>query len=203
MTLSRRLHPPLLSLLLGLAFGGGDPIVVSIARGEKGAFFLQSDFRVDADLKTTWDVLTDFERIPTFVSSISRSKVRMVDRNHLLLDQEARWRVLFVGGHSHVLLDTRLKPMREISFTDLKKSDFSCYEGGWLLEDESQRVHVRYLLKVRLNFALLHAVATGMLRETAARFLNEVRDEIDRRTRPAGGRIESVAGEDATTARAR
>lgn len=171
----------LLALLSPWTWAHGDPIAVSIVRGEGGAILLDSEFVIHSTRRNAWDVLTDFEHLSTFVSSIASSSVRAVSNNRLLLDQEARWRVLFFGGRSRLLLDTTLTPMSQIGFTDLKRVDFECYEGRWSIDEVNEGVRVHYHLKVRMNSAFLSSAAPGLLKETAAKFLGEVRVEIRRR----------------------
>jgi ribosome-associated toxin RatA of RatAB toxin-antitoxin module len=167
-------------------WGQGDPIAVTIVRGE-GGLLLDSVFYAHSTRSNAWEVLTDFERLSNFVSSIARSSARIVSNNRLLLDQEARWRVLIFGGRSRVLLDTVLTPMSEIEFIDLKRVDFSSYEGRWLIDEVNDRVRVHYHLKVRMHSAFLNSAAPGLLKETAAKFLGEVCGEIQRRGAVRGG----------------
>jgi hypothetical protein len=116
---------------------------------------LQGQFYVAADRSVAWAVLTDYENIPQFVSSVKVSRVEKRHRNDILLVQEMEGGFLFLTKRVHLLLKIHETPLSTIAFEDADHQDFSVYQGYWNLEACPQGgVSVLYQLTACRKFDL-------------------------------------------------
>ncbi|MBI3292650.1 MAG: hypothetical protein HYZ73_07585 [Elusimicrobia bacterium] len=70
-------------------------VFVALSDVNHGAYRLEGHFVVEAPRHVVWEVLTDYDHIREFVSSIRTSQVKQRDKDWLLLEQDAVGRVLF------------------------------------------------------------------------------------------------------------
>jgi hypothetical protein len=124
-------------------------------RENAGVEELQGQFFVRADRRVAWAVLTDYDHISQFVSSVKISRVEKRKRDDLLLVQEMEGGILFFTKRVHLLLKIHETPMGTIAFEDQDHRDFSVYQGSWNIEACPQGgVSVLYQLTVCKNFDL-------------------------------------------------
>jgi hypothetical protein len=158
--------------------GGVD---VSLTRRPDKAYEVRGAFTVAVSTEAVWSALTDYERIPTFVSSMRASRVRgRRGDGTILVEQEAVGRMFFVSRGVRTLLEVRRDDDR-LRFTDVSRRDFSVYDGEWAARTAADGVHVSYHLILRPRatapaFLLGRAVKRG-----ARELLDQVRVEIARR----------------------
>jgi hypothetical protein len=148
--------------LIGVGIGaamlcGADPLyrpVALTAQETAGVDGLKGRFYVAADPAVAWGVLTDYERIPRFVSSMKVSRIELrEDPQDLLLTQEAEGGILFFTKRVHVLLKVHETPMTTIDFEDVDNRDFSLYRGSWTITPCPQGgVSVVYQLNAHRKF---------------------------------------------------
>jgi ribosome-associated toxin RatA of RatAB toxin-antitoxin module len=119
----------------------------------KGVDEIRAQFFVNADPQTAWTVLTDFEHIPQFVSSMKKSHIEEVKDGDIYLCQEAEAGFLFITKRVHVLLRVHEVPGQSISFQDVSRKDFYFYQGSWNIDPGPQGgVTVTYQLEAQKNF---------------------------------------------------
>jgi len=127
--------------------------VLFVSHEKAGVDQLRAEFYVDADPLTAWKVLSDYERIPQFVSGIKVSRVEERDGDDLFLTQEAEGGFLFITKTVHVLLKVHEIPGESIAFEDVSHKDFYFYQGSWNIEPVPQGgVSVVYELTAKRNF---------------------------------------------------
>lgn len=135
---------------------GAAPIFqpISFSSNEtKGVDEIKAQFFVNADDQTAWNVLTDFEHIPQFVSSMKKSHIEEVKDGDIYLCQEAEAGFLFITKRVHVLLRVHEVPGQSISFQDVSQKDFYFYQGSWNIDPGPQGgVTVTYHLQAQKNF---------------------------------------------------
>ena len=154
-----KLHKFLLLLMLGTGAAficGAGPLFrpISFSSNEKaGMDEIKAQFFVDADQSTAWKVLSDYERIPQFVSSMKKSHIEEVKDGDIYLCQEAEAGFLFITKRVHVLLRVHEVPGQSISFQDVSQKDFYFYQGSWNIDPGPQGgVTITYHLQAQKNF---------------------------------------------------
>ena len=127
---------------------------ISFSSNEKaGVDEIKAQFFVDADQSTAWKVLSDYERIPQFVSSMKKSHIEETKDGDIYLCQEAEAGFLFITKRVHVLLRVHEVPGQSISFQDVSQKDFYFYQGSWNIDPGPQGgVTVTYHLQAQKNF---------------------------------------------------
>jgi ribosome-associated toxin RatA of RatAB toxin-antitoxin module len=158
-------------------------VSLTLTEERQGAYRLEGGFYVEVSCQTVWEVLTDYDRIDEFVSSMKASAVKEVKEGRILLEQVAFGRVLIFSKEIHVLLEVHEEPMSRIAFEDVLHKDFKFYAGSWALEEISDGCRVRYQLQATPDFSAPNFIVKEIFMETAKNLLEEVRLEIGKRAR--------------------
>jgi ribosome-associated toxin RatA of RatAB toxin-antitoxin module len=154
---------PLRQLLLLVIMGTGAAMLcgagplfqpISFSSNEKaGVDEIKARFFVDADPSVAWKVLSDYECIPQFVSSMKKSHIEERKDGDIYLCQEAEAGFLFITKRVHVLLKVHEVPGQSISFQDVSQKDFYFYQGSWNIDPGPQGgVTITYHLQAQKNF---------------------------------------------------
>lgn len=154
---------------------------LSIENAGKRSYQLNGRFTVQASSLVVWEVLTDYDRISGFVSSLRLSEVVERRSSVIFLKQEAQGSFFFFSRRVHVLLALREEPGRKITFTDVSGEDFEYYAGSWEIREVSEGVEVAYRLAAKRAFLAPNFVAKGVMKKNIAGLLREVKEEILRR----------------------
>lgn len=144
-------------------------------------FKIEGRFTVQASSRETWLVLSDYDHIGEFVSSVNSSKTKERHADHLLVEQTNRDRFWFFAWRFGVLLKVRETPNQKIEFEDLLKKDFKSYQGFWQIESSEGETFVRYYLLVEHRARVPSFVTREFIRKDVERLLTEVAAEIERR----------------------
>lgn len=157
-------------------------VTLTLETPEDGIYSLEGRFSVRAPRQVVWNTLTDYDGVDDFVSSIVSS--RFIDKagDHVLVEQYAKARILFFSREIHVLLRIHEQPFRAIRFQDISGKDFKFYSGSWELEESRGVVSVAYKLKAKRRFHAPDFLAQSAFKKNARAMLEEVCDEILRRT---------------------
>ncbi len=177
-----------LACALGLCVSStawGADVSLRIEEDRPGWYVMEGSFTVAATREMVWGVLTDYDRIGRFVSSIRTSRVLERHPDHLLLEQVASGGVLFFRRRTSVLLVIYEEPLRSIWFQDTSGKDFVSYAGAWRIEPQPRYVRVEYRLEAAPRFYIPGFLARGIFRKSAERLLDEVRLEIMKRASAA------------------
>jgi len=154
---------------------------VSLAFQEKdGRYDIEGFFYVTADPKTAWNVLSDYDHIPSFVHDMKLSRVQVREGNDILLRQEAEGGFLFFTQKVRLFLHVLETPEKSIQFTDIAHKDFKSYEGSWTIEamPATQDLKVSYRLVADSNFSAPAFLASDAVKGGAQGLLVAVRKEI-------------------------
>ncbi len=176
----------LLALAASLCRGGrafAEDVSLTIEATGPRSSRVEGVFTVDASSATVWNVLTDYVRMPRFVSGMKKSRVIEKDGRFLLLNQVAAGKFLCFSRAVEVLLKVRERPEDEISFEDVSHKDFKSYRGHWRIEGAPPSVLVVYSLESTRKFFVPGFMARGLFRKNAENLLVDVRNEILRRAR--------------------
>ena len=153
-------------------------VVVSLADTSDGTVRLEGRFTVAASSATAWSVLTDYEHIPAFVSSMRSSRVKSRDDGCLLVEQESVGKALLFHRKVYVLLRVRETPRELIAFEDLSKASFDRYEGAWQLRPTPGGVEVTYRLTAKGGVTAPGFLLRGAYRKMVGELLEQVRTRI-------------------------
>lgn len=179
-----RRAPLLLALwLAGLAaapfaLGASPEPVVANTPADCG---VRGSFTAAVPQSVAWEVLTDYDGIARFVSSMHASRMESDSSGHRRLRQQAIARFLLMSRRMEVLLELEETPTRRISFRDQLQGDFLRYHGEWRLSTDGSLVRVEYDLLAEPRSAMARALCRRSLRNTARELLEEVRAEMLRR----------------------
>jgi carbon monoxide dehydrogenase subunit G len=149
----------------------------------EGAYELRGSFDTAAPLDVVWDVLTDYERIPSFVESMKHSTIERRTGARLQIRQEAVVGVFPVRRKARLLLDALERRPERIEFRDTLGRDFRFYRGAWDLREDSTGTRVAYSLDADPLAVVPSWIGRGMMRRSATDLLEQVRAEIERRAR--------------------
>lgn len=154
---------------------------VSLTRLPDKTYEVSGFFTVDASTTVVWGVLTDYEKIPSFVSAMRLSRVQENRRDgSLLVAQRAVGELFFLSKTMRILLEVRRSP-EFLRFTDVGHQDFRTYDGEWEVRPLSVGARVNYHLLVEPGFAAPAFIMSRTLKRGARDLLDQVRAEIVRR----------------------
>ncbi len=154
---------------------------------EAGAVHVEGELRVSAPPSVAWQVLTDYDHLPEFVSSMKSSRSWRGPQG-LRVEQEALGRFGLFHSTLRVVLAITEEARRSISFEDTAACHcFKLYRGSWTILPEAGGALVRYRLDAEPSSAAARLVAKRAMRRNVAKLLVEVGREMERRARSAHG----------------
>jgi ribosome-associated toxin RatA of RatAB toxin-antitoxin module len=162
-----------------IAAAVGD-VSVRVTRSEEG-IEVEGRCLVDAPPTTVWAVLTDYDGIDRFVSSMRESHVSERSEDHVLVDQVAVGRLFLFSRRLRTRLLVREEPLVRIVFEDVLKRDFALYQGDWRIQSRDGGTEVVYRAVARPARAVPDMMLRGMFKSTVRDLLSQVRVEIERR----------------------
>ena len=171
----------LILALLGAAAAARAATEVSVRRRPDKIYEVAGHFAVQASTTAVWGVLTDYDHIPAFVSSMRSSKVRETRADgSLLVEQRAVGDMFFLSKSMDVLLEVRRSP-DALRFEDVGRSDFRSYAGGWDVAATPEGADVGYRLLARPDFSAPSFFMGKAMKKNVRQLLDQVRVEILRR----------------------
>ena len=170
--------PIVLSILSAAVMAANSPINVDVERGTDQAYIVDASFDVSASHRIVWEVLTDYEGIGRFVSSIRQSTIKHRNGDRVVIEQYGVGRAWIVSLPMHVVLDVREQDQRILAFRDLCGKSFSTYEGTWELIATPGATRIAYHLTADPNGRQPAMLARPAIRNSVKKLLDEVRTEI-------------------------
>ena len=167
-----------LSTLSAPPLGANTPVNVDVENGAGKTYVVDAAFDVNVPASLAWEVLTDYEGIGRFVSSIRQSTIKKREDGRVLLEQHGVGRAWFVSLPMHVVLDVREQDQRMLAFRDVCGKSFSTYEGVWELTTIGGGTRVTYRLTADPNGRQPAILARSAIKGSVRKLLDEVRDEI-------------------------
>lgn len=150
---------------------------------DAAVYHLTGSFEAAAPPALAWSVLTDYNGLPLFVSSVRESRVLRREPGAALIEQEAVGSILFFSRRVKLTLLVRETPPDRISFEQAGAGPFALYEGSWTLETSAAGCLVTYELAVDPGtFGGPAFLAKRALIKNVNRQLDEVRAEMERRS---------------------
>jgi carbon monoxide dehydrogenase subunit G len=168
----------ILSILSAPDLSANTPVNVDVERGADQAYVVDAAFDVNVPASVAWEVLTDYEGIGRFVSSIRQSTIKKREAGHVLLEQHGVGRAWIVSLPMHVVLDVREEGQQMLVFRDVCGKSFTTYEGTWEVATVGSATRVIYRLKADPNGRQPAMLARSAIRGSVKKLLDEVRTEI-------------------------
>jgi hypothetical protein len=191
-----------LSALLAAAAAAAAPPEIEVRR-EAGVFVVRAEVELEADRRTAWLTVIDYERLPQFVPGIRSAQVlaRVASggTERLLVEQSGEFRYLWFAQPVQVWLDvTHQAPARVLarsvlpSGVSVERSTLREFEGSYLLtEVGATRTHFVYQARFEPAQAMWPVLGTMAVRHTVAEQFRAMAAEIERRA--ARSRVEQAA----------
>ncbi len=171
----------LLAVLLVLASWpahANTPVTVEVNRAGDKAYTVEATFEVNAGPEVVWAVLTDYEGIAGFVSSIRQSTVKRREPGRVVLEQHGVGKAWIVSVPMHVVLEVQEQDGRVLVFRDLCGKSFSVYEGRWEITTAGEQTKVSYRLKADPAGRQPAMLARPAIRGSVKKLLDDVQREI-------------------------
>ena len=188
MDLARRITRAVAAIAAALVFAftaasASEP-VVSLQTPRPGRYEIEGRFTVDAATATAWGVITDYDGIDRFVSSMQSSRVLRREPGRTVIEQIGRGHFLFFHKTVELTLDVKEEPGR-VEFQKDYGPDFNAYSGSWEIHPFEGGCSVVYRLDAEPAASLgPRFAAKRALKQTAEDLLKQVRQEILRRRKP-------------------
>jgi carbon monoxide dehydrogenase subunit G len=173
-----RILVPLLLVLAPFSAQANTPVSVEVTRAQDKTYSVEAAFEVTAAPQVVWAVLTDYEGIAGFVSSIRQSTVKRREPGRVVIEQHGVGKAWIVTVPMHVVLEVREDGERVLAFRDLCGESFTTYEGQWEISASEGRTRVTYRLKADPSGRQPALLARPAIRGSVKKLLDEVRTEI-------------------------
>jgi len=168
------------------ALAGDDGARTTVSVSRSGPVFkVEALSRVNADLATTWAVLTDYDGYKDFVPGMTVS--RRVSDHPLLIEQRGEFGLLFFTKRVDALLEVVESPPSRLSFRSLR-GNLRRLETFIDIRRDGGQVLVDYRSVIEPDFWVPPLIGTPIVRAAIRRKLDAVAVEIERRARSAASR---------------
>lgn len=175
---------PFLSVVLffvmnGTALAGAKEKAIHVSIEREGHVYqVEGVFNVPVSSAVAWNVLSDYNHLEKFVSSILSSHLTVTENGDRFVHQEMKGSAGIF--HKRVVLDLRVTetaPVR-IEFSDTSHKSFKTYTGSWDIHPSEDTVEVRYVLSAQSNFFLPGFMGGPAYKRQVSELLEEVRSEM-------------------------
>jgi carbon monoxide dehydrogenase subunit G len=163
---------------LGGTIAASSAVVVEVDRDPDRTFLVEASFDVVASPETAWTVLTDYDGIARFVSSIRKSTVKQRESGRVVLEQHGVGKAWVVSVPMHLVLEVLERDQRVLEFRDLSGKSFTVYEGRWEIAPTAGGTRVTYRLKADPAGRQPALLAGPAIKKSVRKLLDEVKDEI-------------------------
>lgn len=154
-------------------------VVFELAR-DGDAVVIEAHAYLSAPPSLVWAVLTDYERYPDFVSSMSECRVVSNGERGLVIEQKGQFRFLFFTQDIVVRLLVNEVPQSVVSVRAIG-GNIRELIGRYELEPLGEGVRLRYSGRLIPDFGLPSLFGTTVARLVLRRYFAELIDEILRR----------------------
>lgn len=173
----------LLALFAGMAGAaapdaGSEP--VASVEIKDGVVHTKADVAIAASAREVWDVLTDFENLPRYISSIRSSKVLVRNDNVLRVSQTGK------AGFGPFTFE--FQTVREVTLTPFEKFESRLVEGNMKrmlsttrLESDAGVTRIRYVAEAVPDTVLPLGLARSTIESGTREHFKEMAREVLRR----------------------
>ena len=149
-------------------------------REQGGLYRVQARFTVSQPAPTVLAVVTDYDRIPTFMPQVKTSIVRERSDRRAVVEQEAVASVMMFSRRIHLLLEVQ-EGTDTVSFRDGSGRSFSHYEGSWRVAEANGVTVVVYELTAKPAFAVPEFLLKRLLKRDAVDMIERMKQEFSTR----------------------
>jgi ribosome-associated toxin RatA of RatAB toxin-antitoxin module len=181
------------TMFLGrLAYGQDSKPPIDFAVTRSGEF-VQTEAHVDMPVSpaVAWEVLTDYEQYPRFISSMRQSKIVSRGREGVIVEQKGSFSFLFFSQDINVHLRVSELPETLVEARAID-GDFRVMDGRYELTSLGNNVRLTYSGRLVPNFTLPPIFGLSIVRHILFSNFSELVNEILRRG--AEARAVSSAG---------
>jgi len=171
----------ILMLVISAASFADEAIQLSWQKRDSGGYSVQAKFTTCASRRIVWAVLTDYQNLHTFVSTMDKSSIQYRNGNSILVEQQFSARYLIFKKTFQVRLQVTEDPYRTINFQDILKKNFDFYKGSWQIEEDGGGTHISYSLEFVPNFSAPDSIQTSQSIQSVEKLIRQVGTEIKRR----------------------
>ena len=171
----------LLSVLALLVIGqlqAAEVVVHASRQGE--ALEVEASAQFEADVRQTWQVLTDYDHLADFIPGMRVSRILLRKGNGLIVEQKGEARLLFFSYPIEVKLAVEEFPYERITSRAVA-GNFREMHGAYHLEAGEGRITLRYRGRMTPDFIVPPLIGTFVLRKNVERQFGALVDEILRR----------------------
>lgn len=160
----------------------------TVPMSDHGSPSFQLDARgfVHVPPQQAWQVLTDYEHLPTFVPDLLRSKVLSRGPHEATIEQVSRAGFLFVSHTVHMVVHVDERPFSAIDVT-LVSGDLRYYRAHWALAETTRQGEsgtlITYSGELAPKFYLPPLIAQPLAQAQVHRMVAAVISEIEARGR--------------------
>jgi carbon monoxide dehydrogenase subunit G len=148
-----------------------DGVSVHVAEEGNGVFIVKGSFSVPSGASgAVWPVLTDYDKLGSYVPSVKSSVVKQLGPDAMLVSQESTARFMAINKTMRVLLQTQEAPQSKIHFTDVGLKDFEHFIGNWTIEHNALGTRVDYVASAKPRIylpiwggSIMHDMVKGQL----------------------------------------
>ena len=133
--------PPLLTL-------PSEPIEQEIERLPSATRRLAAQLRLPLAEEAVWQVLTDYESLPTFIPNLVSSRLLSRDGSFVKVEQVGSQKFVGLSFSASVRLELQERCAEGILGFRMVSGDFRRFEGAWTVVKTSDGVRLRYELLV-------------------------------------------------------
>ncbi|HEX7811518.1 MAG TPA: SRPBCC family protein [Burkholderiales bacterium] len=174
--------------------GGSDAASDFSVKTEKRGDEVHVDARASllAPLAVVWQTLTDYDRLPDFISGISKSRLLEYRSNAAIVEQVGQAGFLFFTVPIDVVVESMELPPHRIDVR-LIKGNLKKLDGRYEIEEgatAADPIVLRWHGTIEPEKALPPLIGELILRNNVTRQFRDMVNEIERRGRQAGVRAE-------------
>ncbi len=178
MPLARSILPCLLVLV---ANAQAAEVAVRVTR-DGDVFQVNASAQFDGTIARTWQVLTDYGRLPEFVPGLQSSRVISRDGNRIVVEQKGETQVLFLSFPMDVRLDVTEQPYERVESRAVSGT-FREMRNAYSLEAGQGRVMLRYAGHMVPDFFVPPLIGTLAWKRNVEASFRALVEEIERRQR--------------------
>ncbi len=145
---------------------------------------VEASAEFEADVRQTWEVLTDYDHLADFIPGMRVSRVVGRDGRGLVIEQKGDARLLFFTYPLEVRLAVEEVPYERITSRAVA-GNFREMLGAYYLEASQGRIRLRYSGRMIPDFLVPPLIGTFVLRKNVERQFSAMVDEIVRRHKAA------------------
>jgi carbon monoxide dehydrogenase subunit G len=168
------------ALALQIAFAAAaDDVSVDVSRNGR-SFAVQASATIGAPAAVVWEVLTDYDRLASFIPGLSASSVNKRSGNRVQLEQKGEARFLFFSYPIEVVLEVLESPQSAISSRAVG-GNLRRMNGRYDVKNSGNGVSLRYAGQLEPDFELPPIVGTLAVRTMVKEQFGAMVAEIERR----------------------